>query len=245
MMKNTGKDFPTPPLIIGSGRLATHLKVYLRSKGVSSWLSWSRDESFEDLTSKAANAGVAFLAVSDHAIEDVAKKLPKDLTKIHFSGSTSTSLAVGIHPLMTFAHTPLEPGEYDRIPLVMDPDALELSWLDQLPNPKFVLKSKDKPLYHSFCHLAGNYPKLIWENICSELEQNLNLPREIFYPYLHQVLKQVIDSKTDLNAGPFGRKDLNTISAHLESLNAFPSLKTSYSHFLESFNTRENHDDLT
>lgn len=221
-------------LLIGEGRLAHHLRYYLNSRGLL-WHSWSRESQPQEFLEQSHTA---LLAISDDAIEAVARTLPKELVKIHFSGSVASSAAIGIHPLMTFRSEHYRASFYDQIPLVMDKEALELEWVKALPNPKCILSREQKALYHSICHLSGNFPKLLWEEAFQVLESQLKIPRQFFLPFLEQVLFQVIEGKTDLKAGPFGRGDQKTIHSHLSSLTQFPELKDSYTHFYESFKRR-------
>lgn len=221
-------------LLIGEGRLAHHLRHYLGLRGLS-WHSWNRHSKPPEF---AQSSKLALLAVSDDAIEPLAKDLPDHLIKIHFSGSVVSKTAIGIHPLMTFGSELFEASFYDQIPLVMDEEALDLEWVKALPNPKTTLPKENKALYHSLCHLGGNFPKLLWENIFQTLESQLKIPRQFFLPYLEQVLRQVTEKRTDLKSGPFGRGDQKTIEAHLVSLKRFPELKETYTHFYETFKAK-------
>jgi hypothetical protein len=221
-------------LILGNGRLSRHLRHYFTTREIP-WTLWSRQESVAALTEKALGASAALLAVSDGAIEEVAGLLPEELLKIHFSGIHVSEKAFGVHPLMTFSPHLLEPQVYDRIPLVVDPEILTKEWLRNLPNPKWPLKKEDRALYHGLCHLAGNYSKWILEQVCRVFEGKLELPRTLLQPFLEQSLLQVMKKETDLNAGPFGRKDQKTIQDHLRALETEPALKSLYLQYYDAY----------
>lgn len=223
-------------LLIGDGRLARHLQFYLSSSGLD-WLQWKRQEGFSKLETLIQNldSPLVLLAVSDRAIENLARKLPLSWVKFHFSGALFTPLAFGVHPLMTFGFSLYPRKFYDEIPLIVDQAASKLPEIQSLPNPIRALDSQNKPLYHSLCHLAGNYPKWIWAEVFRTLEDKLDVPREFFKVFLEESLKQSLNQQADLQTGPFGRADLETIQGHLASLQPFPILKKSYDSFYESF----------
>lgn len=227
----------TQILIAGAGRLSHHLRHYLNSKSIS-WELWSRADSPASLLEMAARSSLACLAVKDDAIEAVAARLPAALPKIHFSGLFYHPEILGVHPLMTFGPDLLAPEIYARIPLIVDGETSVTAWLRTQENPVFPIEGAKKPLYHCLSHLAGNYSKFLWEEISQTFEKKLGLPRRILGPYLEQVLVQVMSGQSDVQGGPFGRKDEKTISAHLESLKDFPHLKPAYEQFYKSFQSR-------
>lgn len=225
-------DFKT--LLIGDGRIAQHLKSYLRLKKIN-FASWSRKNSVDELQQRAQRSKVALIAVTDSAIEELSCTLPSHLTKIHFSGTLHFNDCIGVHPLMTFGSEPYTEEFYDKIPLIVDQEATQLNWLSELPNPKHWIRPEDKALYHALCHLSGNYPKLLWENFFRVFEERLGMPRKLLEPFLKSSLNQALESKTDLLAGPFGRKDRHTIESHKEALQGLPKLHQIYNDFHQLF----------
>lgn len=221
-------------LLVGDGRLARHLNNYLRLKKVP-LISWSRKEPVGQLKEKAKHSEIALLAVTDSAIMELSLLLPDHLTKIHFSGALHFDECAGIHPLMTFGSELYSEDFYDKIPLVIDQKAKKIEWIKRLPNPKHWISPKDKALYHALCHLSGNYPKLLWENFFSVFEKRLEMPRHFLAPFLEASLTQVLENKTDLLAGPFGRKEIQTIETHKEALSDFPQLTQIYNDFHQLF----------
>jgi hypothetical protein len=65
---------------------------------------------------------LALLAISDNAIEPFHASCPElgSVIWVHFSGRLATPLAVGAHPLFSFAGTLYDREIYERIPFVID-----------------------------------------------------------------------------------------------------------------------------
>ncbi len=94
-------------LIIGGGRLATHLAHYFSLLDIP-YCQWTR-QTEHPLSTLLNPIQKVLLAVWDDAIEPLAKPIPNK-TLIHFSGVLSTKLAEGAHPLFTFG-----PDLYDLV----------------------------------------------------------------------------------------------------------------------------------
>lgn len=226
-----------PLLILGDGRVGSHFKAYLTQRSLP-WIGWTRKEGISSLQSKSELSSMIFMAVSDPAIPELCAHLPANKLKIHFSGRLNLPEVLALHPLMNFGSETLSKDFYDQIPLVMDQALMALPWIQELPNPKATLPPEKRALYHGLCHLAGSFPKLIWEEISEVFESELKLPRKFLEPILTEVLHQVTEDRTDLSSGPFGRKDLKAIDFHRQELEKFPRLLATYNHFYDSFNQR-------
>jgi 2-dehydropantoate 2-reductase len=127
-------------LLIGSGRLASHLKRYFDQLGLR-YVMWSRRSEAERLCSRLdtlVNSRThALLAISDRAIEPFVQSHPElgKTVRIHFSGRLTSPFAIGAHPLFSFAGTFYERELYERIPFVIDQGSPPLaSLIPGLPN---------------------------------------------------------------------------------------------------------------
>jgi hypothetical protein len=95
-------------LLIGDGRLARHLARYFAQLGMGH-AAWSRRMHEEgrcpDLATLVGSQTHALLAISDGAIETFVSAHPElePTLRIHFSGGLATPLAIGAHPLFSFA----------------------------------------------------------------------------------------------------------------------------------------------
>ena len=88
-----------PYLIVGGGRLASHISHYFKLLDIP-FYCWHRNHehplsTFLTLTEKV------LLAVSDDAIEPLSETIPQKTT-IHFSGALTLPKVESAHPLFTF-----------------------------------------------------------------------------------------------------------------------------------------------
>src|SRR3954464_13573667 len=97
-------------LLIGDGRLARHLTRYFEQLGLSH-AKWSRRKHASGecppLAELVGTETHALLAISDAAVEPFIQEHAEleRAPRVHFSGSLTTPLAHGAHPLFSFAGT--------------------------------------------------------------------------------------------------------------------------------------------
>lgn len=217
-------------LIIGSGRLARHLKHYLELKGISA-LIWSRTQNgLEDLKLKIQRSSWIALAISDSAIEDFYKTHIREYTSkkcIHFSGALYIPNVYGCHPLCSFTHDLYELSFYEKIPLVLDSNSSEiLNLFTNFKNPKQYLDPQKKSLYHALCVMGGNFSVILWEYLFEKFKIDLNLDPKFLGPYLIRTFQnlenELIESTGSVLTGPLVRGDFKVIQKHLEVLKSDP-----------------------
>ncbi len=220
-----------PWLLIGSGRLATHLTSYLRQLDIPC-RQWSRAHGWHGqalaegttLEDALPRCERVLLAISDDALAPFvahhrhgAQPQP---TWIHFSGSRSVDGAWGAHPLCTFGPESYAPEIYPTIPFLLEeagPSLAEL--LPGLPNPSASIPAGDKPLYHALCVVAGNFTTLLWQRFFQQLEGRWGLDPALAAPYLRRTLAnlEAADRQAALT-GPITRGDGETVAANLTAL---------------------------
>ncbi len=226
------EEKPPKFLLIGSGRLALHLKSYLKALNLDV-VCWSRDDSelFNTLPVEypaswrfieSANACThILLAISDKAIAPFFEehKNFEDKTWVHFSGTFWHPNVLACHPLMTFGQQLYELDVYKKIPFILDRGAPAFeSLLPGLPNPSYRLSPEKRILYHAYCVMSGNFTHLLWWMTEQAFEKDLGLPAEVLRPYKMKVFEGAIaDSKLALT-GPLVRNDEATIERHLSEL---------------------------
>jgi predicted short-subunit dehydrogenase-like oxidoreductase (DUF2520 family) len=218
-------------LLIGSGRLATHFQFYLSVHGLPVQ-QWTRHCS-DALEPLIAKADVILLAISDNALSEWAIKA--DLagkTLVHFSGACHFPNAWGFHPLMTFTADLLYPADfYPTIPFVADKGFPVKEIFPTLQNPIFEIEPEKKPLYHALCHMAANFPALLWVQLFQPFERNLGLSHEILKPMLGKILSNTFEQREQALAGPHRRGDWQTLEMHDQALDSFPHLQCIYDHW--------------
>ncbi len=226
-------------LIVGSGRLARHLQRYFTLEKIP-YLTWERNSS-TPLASFQNQASHILLAISDPAIESFILENPwlKEKTIVHFSGSFSTPLAEGAHPLMTFSDVTYDHATYLKIPFVLEKNRQSFSEiLPGLKNAHYEIASDLKPLYHSLCVMSGNFTIILWEKFFNELAQTFGLPRELVYPYLQQTAANLQLGQASVLTGPLARGDQATIEKHLKILRNDP-FKDVYEAFTHAFEAQQ------
>lgn len=220
--------------LLGSGRLARHLKFYLETLNLP-FATWSRRSSphpQDSLQETVSDATHVLLAVSDHAISELRAHLPNGPTYVHFSGALSVPGVSSAHPLMTFGDR-LESSEWYRaIPFVVEEGQTFFELLPGLPNPSYPLPTGAKSLYHALCSLAGNSTFLLWKAIGDRFENELALPRSLLNPYLHQVVSNASLSGEKNFTGPVARGDWSVVRRHFEALKDDQELVGAYRSYL-------------
>lgn len=201
-------------LIIGGGRLATHLAHYFSLLDIP-YYQWTR-QTEHPLSTLLNPIQKVLLAVSDDAIEPLAKSIPNK-TLIHFSGVLSTKLAEGAHPLFTFGPDLYNLETYRTIPFITEKgNSPFFDHFPELPNLFYEIDSVQKPLYHAWTSMAGNFSSFLIMEYVKKIKE-MNLPASLAKPYLSQVLKNSLQSHSALT-GPIARGDNQTIQKHLDVL---------------------------
>ncbi len=212
----------TPYLVIGRGRLSRHFQNYLRLESID-FEQWDRS-SLVSLGDVLGRVRTVLLLISDDAIEAFLDRHVGQQPNVwvHCSGSLTTPLADGAHPLMSFGDDLYDLATYREIPFVCEigrrpfPDLLP-----ELVNPHTMIDPVSKPLYHALCSLGGNFTTLLWQKVFSESETTLGIDRSFFYPYLEQVARNLMSCSAPLT-GPLLRGDDQTIDRHLRALAGDP-----------------------
>ncbi|HWE06012.1 MAG TPA: DUF2520 domain-containing protein [Rhizomicrobium sp.] len=230
-------------LLIGDGRLARHLARYFAQLGIRH-AAWSR-RMYEEggcpaLATLVRPRTHVLLAISDSAIGSFVCGHPElePTVRVHFSGGLATSLAIGAHPLFSFANALYERELYERIPFVIDEGAPRLSALiPGLPNPSFFIRPDQRARYHALCVLAGNFTTLLWRKLFFELDREYGIPREQALPYLESVARGLAETGAPLS-GPLSRGDAATIARNLEALKGDPFAQV-YRAFVEAYEQQQ------
>lgn len=233
-------------LLIGDGKLASHLIYYLRTRGLDV-VQWSRRRGvIADATaglptaaasSRArrnalpellAQADRVLLAIRDDALADFVAQHRhlSDALWVHFSGSAVVDGAWSAHPLCTFTGPLYEPERYAAVPFIVEQEGPPLGELiPGLDNPSTAIPRANKPLYHALCVAAGNLSQMLWQQLFEGFEQRLGLPAELALPFLQQSASNLERSlpkndESDVLTGPIVRQDLGTIQRNLAALRA-------------------------
>jgi predicted short-subunit dehydrogenase-like oxidoreductase (DUF2520 family) len=159
---------------------------------------------------------------------------------VHFSGALHFDNAWGFHPLMSFTPQLYDADFYLRIPFVADKGFPLHEIFPFLRNPVHEIAPDQKPYYHALCHMAANFPALLWVQVFRHFEKDLALPHAILKPILETVLHNTLSQKEKALAGPLQRNDLQTLSMHDQALESHPSLQSIYDLWTEWALTSQN-----
>jgi 2-dehydropantoate 2-reductase len=210
--------------IIGNGRVARHFQHYFSLLQLS-YSNWHRQEPLARLAEKIPYASHILLLISDSGIENFISTHLKNTNSLlmHFSGSLTSTLAYGTHPLMTFGENLYSLEQYQTIPFVIDHDAPDFAEMfPHLPNQHVRLRRELKAKYHALCVLSGNFSCMLWQKLFNSLEKEFNLSPEIAHPYFLQQTKNIFTNPNTALTGPLVRNDVETIQKNLAALASDP-----------------------
>ncbi len=235
-------------LVIGSGRIASHMLHYLNLLGIPC-RQWCRKAyTIEQLDQYSQDISHTLIAISDNNISNFLENhayLYERSICLHFSGSLVCENAYAAHPLMTFTSELYNLQTYRAMAFMTHkgtPDFSEL--LPGLPNKTFRISADDVALYHALCVSSGNFTVLLWNNMFQQFQEKLNIPKEAALPYLQQITKNLMNENSGAFTGPFQRNDQSTIDKNYHALKDDPYQKV-YKAFMDIFNITEgsNHHD--
>lgn len=223
-------------LLIGSGRLATHLQHWnslLEKPNIL--LTWDRSQDPRDLIQLLKQSNLVWLAISDSSIIPFFEKYlaVADLAIVHFSGALFDARLKSAHPLMSFPKTLLPKAIYQKISFAITGEDYFHNLMPGFPNPTFQIQSQDKPLYHALSVVAGNFPQLLWSEVDKKMVE-LNIPFEAYEIYLTQVLNNFLKLREKSMTGPLSRNDQDTMAKNEMALTD-TKLKSIYQLFRKEF----------
>jgi len=230
-------------LLVGSGKLATHLKFWIsltpqcQFQETLRLMTWDRQHSFADLSTIAQKADRIWLAISDAQIvpfyeKNLAGKLNPNCKVVHFSGALNDPRLVAAHPLMTFGPGLYDKPTYEKIQFGLTGCENLQQALPGFKNSFFPVPTDIKPLYHALCVVAGNFPQMLWKEVRQQCEQKA-IPFSAFEVFLETSLRNFLKDPEHALTGPFARKDFSTIEKNMQALDS--PLKQIYQTFNKEF----------
>ncbi len=211
-------------LLIGDGRVASHLNCYFASIPLP-FHTWCRRQSLRELDRLIHSSSHIMLLIRDDAIESFIKQhlMHTNALLLHCSGSLVSDYAYGVHPLFSFNQGLYTPATYQAIPFVVEHDAPAFDrLLPGLANPHVCIHKSHKAKYHALCALSGNLSCLMWQTLFSTLQQEFHLPPAVAHAWLRQQTENLINHPDSALTGPLVRDDRVTIKKHLAALSDSP-----------------------
>jgi len=214
-------------VILGNGNVALHLSEALLNAGYSVLQLWKRGEILRD-------ADLYFIAVSDDAIEEVAKLIPENKLFAHTSGSVELKKGGVFYPLQTFSkHIDVD---WTNIPILIEDISTSLNDRSTVANPEPVegsplmniAKKISKNVHittpekrrqlHLSAVFACNFTNHLW-TISENLLNEKNISFDLLKPLIEQTFRKIENhSPKNVQTGPAVRNDLKTLEKHIKLL---------------------------
>lgn len=205
-------------LIVGRGRLGSHMAHYASLLGVTTQI-WARAEHSEaQLLDWAASSERVLLCVADGALASLYQQIaPVNPNILHFSGATHIEGLACAHPLMTFAPNLYRLELYQQLHFCITGAEHLQELLPELNNPFSVIAPEDKAKYHAACVIGGNFTTLVTAKMLALLGE-LGVPESAAGPYMQQILSNVLANPANALTGPIARQDAGTVQRNLNAL---------------------------
>lgn len=230
-------------LLIGSGRLATHLDYWnslILQPNIL--LKWNRKDSVDKRNQLLAEADLVWLAISDNNLENFYEDAlaQTSLPVVHFSGALHFKSMISAHPLMSFPKALFEKNIYSQIHFSLTGCSHLQAAMPGFHNSFSIMSPENKSLYHSMCVISGNFPQMLWNETEKSLSQ-MGIPDQAFQLYLKQITKNYLLLKEQSLTGPLVRGDSATIEKNLKALKDSP-LQKIYQAFNDTFTKGPHHE---
>ncbi len=239
-------------VLIGAGRLATHLGLAIVEQGLKVAQVYNRNAAAgrkladktgafftDDIREITLHADLYILAVSDSALEELAAKLRlSDKTVVHTSGTmemgilapVSTSIGV-FYPVQTFA--PDRNIDFRQVPVCLEGNSqaavdLLTVFAKGLTQHVYYLNSEQRRILHLGAVFASNFTNYIYA-VSEELLAVHEIPFDLLKPLIIHTAQNVIHGNLiQSQTGPAARGDKRVLEKHRELLLNHPDYLTIY-----------------
>jgi predicted short-subunit dehydrogenase-like oxidoreductase (DUF2520 family) len=236
---------------IGSGNVATHMAVALKSAGAHLHQIWSKNPDHAaalsdtvgaspvtDLSEIESGADLLVIAVKDDAIAEVSNALKGfPGLVVHTSGATGLDILSSfesygvLYPLQTFSKG--RPIDFTKVPLFVE--ANNLKTLNKLKDIASGLSSSvyeasgdQRKALHLSAVFACNFVNHLYA-LGNQVLQDNGLDFAMLRPLISETAEKVqFDMPLHVQTGPAVRNDEQTIRKHLELLEGKPELQEIY-----------------
>jgi predicted short-subunit dehydrogenase-like oxidoreductase (DUF2520 family) len=238
-------------VLIGSGNVATVLGRIIKSSGHTISEVVSRNKTSAQTLAAALNANaqtkmnviakdadIYIMAVSDNAIETIAKQIRlKNKVVVHTSGAVSKNVLQNVskhfgvlYPLQSLRkeseHTP-------EMPLLIDGNSeatiqIIQTFAETISKKVYRANDEERLKLHVAAVFVSNFTNHLYalaEKYCKKEQTDFSL----LIPLIEEVAKRIqLHQPATMQTGPAVRNDEVTIQKHLELLNTHPELKNIY-----------------
>jgi predicted short-subunit dehydrogenase-like oxidoreductase (DUF2520 family) len=230
-------------VLIGAGNVSTQLAGHLHRINFSLVQIWSRTEHSAralseltgtpyctDIRDLRTNADIYMLAVPDDALPEILPKLtlPTDRFLVHTSGSTPlkvlspfTERPGVFYPVQTLSKEHYT--DFKQVPVCIEAGhatdlALLREFTEHFTGKIYEIDSEKRRIVHLAAIFASNFTNYLYR-VSDELLRKIGLPFDLVKPIIEETAAKVQQFDPHLlQTGPAQRKDLKTISGHMEWL---------------------------
>ncbi len=193
----------------------------------------------DDISKINKKAEIIIFAVTDHALEDLVKKINiPEAIAIHTSGSTDMNIFKGhfnhfgvLYPVQTFALT--DRVDWARLPICIEgSDAKTFTKIKKLAlciSSKVVkMNSTKRMTLHTAAVFANNFTNHLYV-LANEILKKDHISFKLLLPLIEQSsINLQHESPSNLQTGPAKRNNLVTIKKHLKLLSDSPEFAKIY-----------------
>ena len=257
---NTAQNIPRKVVMVGAGRVASHLAPALRAAGVTFAQVYSRTlsaaeelaeridaEAVDAIDALCCDADCYLVSLTDEALVQLLPQLTKGREAalwVHTAGSVPMQFFEGratrygvLYPMQTFSKG--VPVDFSSITLFVEAsssDVLQqLKQLASLLSPRVhEADSRQRKSLHVAAVMACNFVNHCYVMAQRWLEQQ-GLPFEAMLPLIDETARKVHQLKpTEAQTGPAIRGDRQILDEHLRLLASNPQLQQLYRTLSES-----------
>lgn len=241
--------------IIGSGNLATNLAPNLEQNGFIINNVYSRNyfgaeklagrlyqaEATDSLDFSNSPSSIFFIALSDDAIESVARDLvvPEDAIVVHTSGSNPLSVLgytaspnIGVfYPVQTFSK--LKKVSFRDIPILIEGDnsytrKILLAVAKKISKQVQEASSKQRMAVHLAAIFASNFTNAMLAN-ANDILKATKMDLDVLAPLVAETIEKSFElGPAAAQTGPASRGDLEILDKHLDMLEGLPDKQEIY-----------------
>ena len=246
--------------IIGTGNVAHFFGSSLYKSGAKCRYIYSRDidkskelaaitegEFTDDISLVSDGADLVIIAVSDDAIEEVAKKIkPNKSILVHTSGNVSMKILGSyskfygvLYPLQSIRTT--DSDKKEKVPLLIEAssDKVEkkmIGFAELVSRDYRVITSEQRRKIHLVAVLLNNFVNHLGV-IAEDILNTHNLKFDVLLPLLEKTVENIrAGNALNSQTGPAIRGDQSTIDDHMKQLK--PEIQRLYKAFSDSIQTR-------
>ena len=249
-------------VLIGSGSVATHLGLALKSKGVIIKQVFSRNPAnaenlarklettfIDDISDLYMDADIYIYALKDSALKTILRKMniPRGI-HVHTAGSVPmydlegfTALFGVFYPLQTFSIK--KEIDFSKVPMCIEASNAETQMVlvdlaKLLTDKIYIINSEQRKQLHLAAVFACNFTNYMYD-IAAQILEKSDVKFEIIEPLIAETADKIKSlNPYDAQTGPAVRFDENTIDRHLHMLKKNPDIKKVYDLLSKSIHLR-------